>query len=486
MTPEKKAHLDGRRAAKLKKANDIIDAAVPPQEGLIVMELFVENMMKVRLAHLKPKPGLNIIHGDNGSGKTSLLSAIIWGIDGLSTTTTEPIRRGERVGVTRMNLGDQFIVTRYFTRVDPTKSKKGNTYFPKLLVERAKKAPHEGMLENPQRLLNEFIGSISFDPLAFLRMKDGAQLEELRKLVTFDLDIDQLDKDQDEDYEARKLKGREVDAVKARLEGAPAPAEGLPETPIDVAEITKRLEGAANHNSRVEAAKARQIQLRENIAAYQQRAKQIRDKAHELLLEAEELDGYAVELIPAPKRTYEEYGVYRLEQDLRAIEVGELIDTAAVSAELTAATVTNNAIADAARHRTLQKEYDAALAGWETLDTTIKERAKEREAAIGRAKMPIEQLGIGDGEVLYQGLPFSQTSNAEQIRVSMALGMASNPKLRIMVIKDGSLLDEKSVALVDAMAEEKGFQVFMERVMGIGSAGVLMVDGEASGEDVVA
>lgn len=473
MTTKKAAEKKPRTIAGV----EVVEKTEPVAEGLIVMELFVENMMKVRLVHMKPKPGLNIIHGDNGSGKTSLLNALTWGIDGLGTTTTEPIRKGERVGVTKLNIGNEFIVTRWFTRVDPTKSKKGNTYFPKLLIERYNKGPHEGALENPQRLLNEFKTKISFDPLAFIRKTDKEQLEQLRELVTFDLDIDALDAQQDADYEERKLKGREVDGAKARLEGATVPAEGLPEVPIDTTEITKRLEGAANHNS--------------TVAAQVQAKKRLFEQAHELDALNDGARSQEIEQLQARIRelkkliAIDRQAADQKRVDAHAMVIGEQIDVAFVSFELQAATATNNAIADAARHRRLQQEYDDALAAWTTLDESIKQRTKDREAAIARAKMPIEELGIGDGEVLYQGLPFSQASNAAQIRVSMALGMASNPKLRIMIIKDGSLLDEKGVKLVDELAEAKGFQVFMERVLGIGKAGVLMVDGEASGEEVV-
>jgi hypothetical protein len=87
--------------------------------------------------------------------------------------------------------------------------------------------------------------------------------------------------------------------------------------------------------------------------------------------------------------------------------------------------------------------------------------------------------------VLYQGLPFGQASNSEQIRVSMALAMASNPKLRVLRISDGSLLDSDSMELVANEAEKHGFQVWIERVDASGSVGIVMEEGIASGEEVV-
>lgn len=459
----------------------VLEHKEPPQpEGMTVVELFVENIKKVRLCHVKPKGDVVLVTGDNGSGKSSVLDALMWAVDGLGTTTTEPIRRGQRVGAIKVDLGD-YVIKRYFTRVDPEKSEKGKTYFPKLIVE----GKNNEVFKNPQTLLNSFMGSISFDPLAFTRMEDKAQLEELRRLVKFDLDIDALDAAQKADYDSRKLVGRDVDAAKARLEGAMVPAEGLPTVAIDTAAITAQLEGAANHNNIVESQKRRKQQFLEEAHDARMRAVQYREEAQRQLGLANLLDGQiaSISIVPAPTDSIDAVTIAM--RDSEAITVGEPIDTQALFAQLSDAMAMNNAIADAAGYRKLQAEHEKAEAAWTALDTAIKERAETRAAAMARAAMPLEGLGIGDGEVLYEGLPFSQASNAAQIRVSMALGMASNPKLRIMIIKDGSLLGDKAMALIEEMAAKNGFQVWIERVDTSGKVGVVMEDGDASGEEVV-
>ena len=43
--------------------------------------------------------------------------------------------------------------------------------------------------------------------------------------------------------------------------------------------------------------------------------------------------------------------------------------------------------------------------------------------------------------ITYNGVPLSEASTAEQIRVSTAIGMADKPELRFLLIRDGSLLD---------------------------------------------
>ncbi len=107
----------------------------------------------------------------------------------------------------------------------------------------------------------------------------------------------------------------------------------------------------------------------------------------------------------------------------------------------------------------------------------MKERTATKDKAISEAEFPIDGLAFGDGEVIYQGIPFSQASTAEQIRASVAIGMASNPELRVMIIRDASLLDAKSMNLISEMTNEQDFQVYCEVTDTSGKVGIYIEDG---------
>ena len=53
---------------------------------------------------------------------------------------------------------------------------------------------------------------------------------------------------------------------------------------------------------------------------------------------------------------------------------------------------------------------------------------------------------------------------AEKLRVSVAMGLAMNPKLNVLLIRDGSLLDADNLEMVARMAEVADAQVWIERV----------------------
>ena len=57
------------------------------------------------------------------------------------------------------------------------------------------------------------------------------------------------------------------------------------------------------------------------------------------------------------------------------------------------------------------------------------ERTKNKTAAIAAAKMPIDGLALEGGRVLSKGIPLDQASSAEQLRVSTAIAMSSNPRV---------------------------------------------------------
>jgi len=62
--------------------------------------------------------------------------------------------------------------------------------------------------------------------------------------------------------------------------------------------------------------------------------------------------------------------------------------------------------------------------------------------------------------------------------VSMAFAMKQNPNIRIILIKDGSLLDSESMNQVKKMARENDFQIWIEKVADKKGNAIYIEDGE--------
>ncbi len=107
-----------------------------------------------------------------------------------------------------------------------------------------------------------------------------------------------------------------------------------------------------------------------------------------------------------------------------------------------------------------------------------------KSAAISTAKFPVPGLSFGDDGVLFNGIPFNQASSAEQLRVSFAIAASMKPKLPVILIKDGSLLDDHSMDLLRELAREYDAQCWIERV-GADDVGIVLEEGEVVAIDGV-
>jgi len=80
--------------------------------------------------------------------------------------------------------------------------------------------------------------------------------------------------------------------------------------------------------------------------------------------------------------------------------------------------------------------------------------------------------------VTFNGIPLSQASSTEQLRVSLAIGAALNPKLRTLLVRDASLLTPTSRADLLRWAEDSGMQLIVELATADpGECSVLIEDG---------
>ena len=129
----------------------------------------------------------------------------------------------------------------------------------------------------------------------------------------------------------------------------------------------------------------------------------------------------------------------------------------------------------------LRLTNDVAALSQQQQEISIRRAEIERQIkdVIAEAKFPVEGLAFdGAKQVLYKGLPFFQASTAEQVKVSMMIGMAGNPALRFMILREGNDLDRKTLKVIDDLAAHYDFQVMIERVDLEGFEGVYFEEGE--------
>ncbi|WP_188260687.1 AAA family ATPase [Azospirillum tabaci] len=459
-----------------------------------IISLEAENLKRIKVVQITPTGPLVQITGKNAAGKSTVLDAIWWALDGGKNIQSRPIRDGETEARVRLDLGE-IIVTRKWKR------REAGDVTTSITVEAANGA----RFPSPQRMLDDLLGSLTFDPLAFSRMDPKKQLEQLRGLVKLDVDVDALDAANRADFEKRTDANRRAKTLRTQAAAIAVP-DDLPEQPVDVAALMDRMTKAADHNASIERRRANRERVGDELSELSAEAQEIessispalsairskattertrlRDEIARLQLQIEQLDlDEAADLDATEKRLRDQVAEKRGQANERADKLANAEplpdpeDVAILRGEIDSANAINDGIKLRDRRIALEKEAAAAESESKALTDYMADREREKAEAIAAAKMPIPGLSFGDSMVLFNGIPFDQASSAEQLRVSVAIAMATNPKLRVLRIKDGSLLDEDGLQMLSEMADASDYQVWVERVDSSGKVGVVMEDG---------
>jgi hypothetical protein len=154
------------------------------------------------------------------------------------------------------------------------------------------------------------------------------------------------------------------------------------------------------------------------------------------------------------------------------------VDLEAIDAQVESAEEINAAVRRHKEGERVRAELEQWTQSAAELSAAIEEVDRKKATGLAAAKFPIANLGFDESGVTYQGVPFKQASSAEQLRVSLAMAIALNPKLRVIRIADGSLLDADNLALVESIAREHDFQVWIEMVGDGDGRGIIIEDGE--------
>ena len=161
----------------------------------------------------------------------------------------------------------------------------------------------------------------------------------------------------------------------------------------------------------------------------------------------------------------------------------ENVDVQPLRDKLSNAEENNLAVTKEIERKELVEQVEDARKEVTLLNNRIIEIDETKEKLLAGAKFPIEKLSFDEDGVMYDGIPFNQCSTAEKIRVSVSMGFAMNPKLNILLIREGSHLDDDSLAMVCKMAEEADGQVWIERVGKGDECSVIIEDGEVEGAE---
>lgn len=409
-----------------------------------IVGLHAENVKRLRAVDITPDPDVQVVGGRNAQGKTSVLDAIWLALGGgkASKTITRPVRDGQDHATVVLDLGDLKVTRTWNTQGRST-----------LRVEAADGARYT----SPQAILDRLVGAMSLDPLAFTRLPARQQREALLDLVDLDVDLDALETERAALYTERTEVGRAGKAL-----GDIVVDDTLPAEETSMQRLIADLHDAQEHNDRIE-------QVRREYSAtcdrFEAAAKRVEDLRHRL--ESLEAD------LAAARQQKE-----RADAALAASNAP--IDTGAIEARMRTVETENAKIRANNAARDWAAEAEALRSQYQDLTSRITAIDNRKARALASARFPVDGLGFDDAGVTYRGVPFSQASGAEQIRVSVAMAMALNPRLRVLRIMDGSLLDAEAMDAIRTQVADADFQLWIERVGDADDGAVVIEDGQVA------
>jgi predicted ATP-dependent endonuclease of OLD family len=407
-----------------------------------LVEMRAENFKKLKAVAVKIDGTVFKVSGRNEQGKSSLLDAVAAAIGGKDAFPAEPVRKGQNKIF--LDFGGLKLTRRIW-------NKDGGGIGHDLVLEYSDgKRPKE-----KQNVLDTLRGSpIADDPIAFARLKPKERYDLLKQLVP-DFDFEDHAQQRQDLFDERTQVGREFYRAKGAADSIVIPPNA-PLKLVDVTELAAAMRAAAESNSDIDRRAARREGFVDELEAMRDRADQMAAalKALQQEIAAREAKLKDAEQLPSKINTLE------IEQ--------QIMDAERLNA--------------AARKRADRVAKDAEASALETKYESLSQRIKAMDAAkaaaIEGAKLPVRELTFGDSDILLDGLPFDQASTARKIRVSTALLMALKPQLRVLLVREGSLLDEDARAALEADAKANDFVVLMECVGAGDGSGIVIENGE--------
>lgn len=445
--------------------------------------LKARDFKRLELLQINAEGNHVIITGENGSGKSSGLDAIWAAFDPRGPQLKDPIRHGAegpaRVDVDVISFSDDSILTKEF-HLERSWDDKGTR------IEVT--AADGSKIKDGTDLVKRFYGRVAINLNAFLDARPQDQVDMVLKICRLDPPVDEVetitgkrhDAQPNESadrylqrlsgdnmglyYEERKQAGRIWDEKKKALADWQKEVEAefgkLPaDADVPTSELHKKLNEllAAQDKRRavvqkVEQTESELIEVSNRLGDRRRQLQEQTTKVAKLRAELEKAIAEEEELkdkIKKGERIYAEVNI-DLERDRQTLAA--LPDPApeieAVRAQLAEGERREKLVAKqqaAAEHlERLTEESEAAKAEYESLDRILEKLRSLRRNLLNNIDLGVPGLSVGNGELLLDGVTFSQASTAQSIETAAMIGMLQNPRLRICLVDNGEHLDKKT------------------------------------------
>jgi hypothetical protein len=444
-----------------------------------LMGFKIENVGGIKLFWVEPKGDHVVIGGPNKAGKTTVIWALIGALLGAKNRKVQSLRKGAKEGKVVLDFGDLMVT---WVLKDEGRDE--------LIVSNAEGA----RFTSPQSMLKKLWGDRTIDPLEFFRGDATTRVETVARLAGIDIaDIEQRKK---KIKEERRVINRMVKKLKAQAadDAFDFPAD-TPDEPVDVAALTGKLRAADVTNTKNGELRKHLTEVRQQLAdakehetseakravdvaakadreatkvvndaesTYQRAIKQAQEAKAEAIARSKAMradaEARSLSIISTAKEQREKLE----EREANGTKiVDELVDVdvAPLQQRMDESQATNKHVEAKLTKARLRADVDAEQARSDEMTAQLAAIEKEKLDGIASAEIPIEGLGIADGDVTLNGIASENLCSREQLEISFGLGVAAKPGIGLMLIDKWGDLDEDGRKVVVDLADEAGLQI---------------------------
>ena len=425
------------------------------KDGLKLLKAEVKNFKNIEQKSIDFGGKSAIILGANRKGKSSLIQALMSPMNS-KLLPAKPIKDGEDTASIELTIGGSIAGKDVVYHIDMYFSEKYHKGHLVITDEDGGKIP------GGKSMVETIVGNIGFDILEFIDLgltKDGKvskpgvmqQIEVLKGFMPLEArkKLMALDNESKEVYDERAEINKDIKSNESKLKDVEMDPEEIEKysTKLDDSDVKKKMN-----------------EIGETISTFDKVTNGLESKKKEfdkLSTEMEELKKLMEQKIESLKT---------LNTD---IEKGEKWLKGKTRPSMDSLTEELNEIQ---KHNDIHKlVMERQEFSKKVRELSEKSESKgDRLAAIKSEKaeiftenpLPVKGLEFTEEEILYDGLPFNENQHPSStiIGIGIKVAMAMNPNLKVLVIKDGSLLDKKTLNFILKLVEKQNYQLFIEMV----------------------
>lgn len=402
-------------------------------EQIKINKLEIENVKRIKAVKVEPTTsGLTVIGGKNNQGKTSVLDSIAWALGGEKYRPSKAQREGSVIPPTlHIVMSNGLVVER-----------KGKNSSLKVTDPSGQKGG--------QQLLNEFVEQLALDLPKFMECSGKEKAKTLLRIIGVGDQLEALDRREKELYNNRLAIGQIADRKKKFADEQPY----YPDAPKELVSPTEL------------------IRQQQDILARNGENQRKRENLHRLEQEYQKINEQMEDLLKKQKQVLDDLAVARKSaKDLQDGSTAELEESIANIEEINRK-VRANMDKDKAEEdaRDYKDQYNA-------LTIEIDKTRQEKTDLLQSAELPLPELSVKDGELVYKGQQWDNMSGSDRLKVSTAIVRKLNPKCGFVLLDKLEQMDTDTLNEFGQWLEQEGLQAIATRVSTGDECSIIIEDG---------